>query len=111
ITNDVKLGLQQVKPGIGFYIGGMGARTMNFYNNLARRYGFEAAAREIQDLFLEGKRDEAFAAVPDELADETSLVGPIERIRDKLEVWKDAGVTTLNVGGDAATMRAMSELL
>ena len=68
---------------LALYIGGMGARGKNFYNDLACRYGFEAAAKKIQDLYLDGKKNEAIAAVPDELADEVSLCGPKERIRDR----------------------------
>ena len=78
-----------LRPGLAFYIGGMGARRANFYNDLARRIGYEAAAAEIQDLFLAGKREEAAAAVPDALIDEISLVGPPERIRDRLQAWQD----------------------
>ena len=80
---------------LALYIGGMGARGKNFYNDLACRYGFEAAAKKIQDLYLDGKKDEAAAAVPDELADEVSLFGPKERIRDRLAAWKEAGITTM----------------
>src|SRR5439155_4720876 len=78
-----------LRPGLAFYIGGMGARTANFYNDLTKRIGYEAAAAEIQDLFLAGKRDEAAAAVPDALLDEISLIGPPERIRDRLQAWQD----------------------
>src|SRR2546430_9569247 len=83
-----------VKPMLALYIGGMGARGRNFYNDLACRYGFEAAAKEIQDLYLDGKKQEATAAVPDELVDEIALVGPRERIADRLEAWRGDGVTT-----------------
>ena len=78
-----------LRPGLALYIGGMGARSANFYNDLARRMGYEAEAAEIQDLFLAGKRQEAAAAVPDALIDEISLVGPPERIRDRLQAWQD----------------------
>ena len=67
----------------------MGARTANFYNDLTRRIGYEAAAAEIQNLFLDGKREEAAAAVPDALIDEISLIGPPDRIRDRLQAWQD----------------------
>jgi F420-dependent oxidoreductase-like protein len=92
---DTQACLDRVKPALALYIGGMGARGKNFYHDLACRYGFEAAARAIQDLYLAGKKDEAVAAVPDRLADEVSLVGPPERIRDRLAPWREAGVTTL----------------
>ena len=75
----------------------MGSRERNFYNALVQRYGFEDAAREIQDLYLEGKKDEAAAAVPAELIDTITLVGPREKVRERLEVYRDAGVGTLIV--------------
>jgi F420-dependent oxidoreductase-like protein len=85
----------QVKPMLALYIGGMGARGRNFYADLAGRYGYEAQALRIQDLYLAGRRAEAAAAVPDALVDEVALCGPRERIRDRLAAWKAAGVTTL----------------
>jgi len=96
--DDVQACLDFVKPMLALYIGGMGARGKNFYNELACRYGFEAAAKKIQDLYLDGKKAEATAAVPNELADEVSLVGPPARIRDRLAAWRDAGITTLICG-------------
>ncbi len=95
LGDDVPALLQFVKPMLALYIGGMGARGKNFYNDLACRYGFEAEAKQIQDLYLDGKKEEAAAAVPDTLADEVSLVGPPERIRDRLAAWRESGVTTL----------------
>ena len=96
--DDVQACLDFVKPMLALYIGGMGARGKNFYNELACRYGFEAAAKKIQDLYLDGKKAEATAAVPNELADEVSLVGPPGRIRARLAAWHEAGVTTLICG-------------
>jgi F420-dependent oxidoreductase-like protein len=87
-----------IAPMLALYVGGMGARGKNFYNDLACRYGFEGAANEIQDLYLDGKKQEAAAAVPYELIDEIALLGPPERIKDRLGAWSDAGVTTLIVG-------------
>ena len=84
-----------VKPYLALYIGGMGARGKNFYNDLACRMGYEAAAKEVQDLYLDGKKAEAQAAIPDELVDEVALVGPPERIKERLQAWKDSPVTTL----------------
>jgi hypothetical protein len=86
-----------VKPVTALYVGGMGARGRNFYNDLACRFGYEAAAKEIQDLYLDGKKQEATAAVPDELVDEIALVGPKERIAERLEPWREAGVSTMIV--------------
>jgi F420-dependent oxidoreductase-like protein len=80
-----------VKQGLALYIGGMGARGKNFYNDLAKRMGYEAAAVEIQDHFLSGRRAEAAAAVPDALVDAVALVGPAGRIRERLSVWREAG--------------------
>jgi F420-dependent oxidoreductase-like protein len=111
VTDDVAAGLGFIKPALALYIGGMGARGKNFYNDLACRYGFEAAATKIQDLYLDGKKTEATAAVPDELADEISLVGPKERIRDRLAAWRESPVTTMICGfGQPEALRLMAEL-
>jgi len=95
VGDDVKACLELVKPMLALYIGGMGAREKNFYNDLACRYGFAAEAKRIQDLYLAGKKAEATALVPDALADEVSLVGPKERIRDRLQRWRASPVGTL----------------
>ncbi len=110
VGDDVQACLGFVKPMLALYVGGMGARGKNFYNDLACRYGFEAEAKKIQDLYLDGKKDEATAAVPDQLADEVSLVGPKERIRDRLAAWRESPATTLICGlmqGEA--LRAIAE--
>ena len=80
-----------VKSHMALYFGGMGARNKNFYNDLAKRLGYEEAAQKIQDLFLDGKKQEAAMAVPDDLVDACHLVGPADRIRDRLQAWKEAG--------------------
>jgi F420-dependent oxidoreductase-like protein len=109
-TDDVATGLQFVKPMLALYIGGMGARGKNFYNDLACRYGFEADAKRIQDLYLDGKKGEATAAVPDQLADEVALVGPPARIRDRLAPWRESGATTLICGlRQAEAIRTLAE--
>ena len=82
---------------IGFYVGGMGAKSKNFYNDLFKRYGWEQEAEEIQDLFLSGKRAEAIAAVPDEYIDLSALIGDEGHVRERIQVFKDVGVTHLNV--------------
>jgi F420-dependent oxidoreductase-like protein len=82
-----------IKPELALYIGGMGARTKNFYNDVTKQLGYEEAAVKIQDAFLGGRRTEAIAAVPDRLVDEVSLVGSAERIKDRLQAWKEAGRT------------------
>jgi len=76
----------------------MGSREVNFYNRLMRRYGYEEEAERIQELYLSGKQREAIAAVPDELVDAVSLVGPKERIAERLEAWRETPVTTLVLG-------------
>lgn len=95
VCDNVADGLLPVKMMLGFYIGGMGAKGKNFHTDLMARMGFEEEAFRIQDLFFEGRRDEAVALVPDEFADEISLVGPIGRIRERLAAWRDSPVTTL----------------
>src|SRR5882757_6675877 len=94
-----------VRPLLALYVGGTGARGKNFYNDLACRYGFEAAAKTVQDLYLDGKKDEAAAALPDELLDGIGLIGPEGRIKERLAALAAAGVTTLNMtplGADPA---------
>ena len=95
VGDDVQQCRDLVKPFLALYVGGMGARGRNFYNSLAQRYGYEAEAAEIQDLYLDGRKREAAAAVPDELVDEVSLVGPPDRISERMQSWREAGVSTL----------------
>ena len=89
--DDVEQCMMPVRGSMALYVGGMGARDRNFYNDYAKRLGFEAAAVKIQDLYLSGRRDEAMAAVPAELIDACHLVGPADRIRDRLQRWREAG--------------------
>ncbi|MCI0663630.1 MAG: LLM class F420-dependent oxidoreductase [Acidobacteria bacterium] len=101
-----------IKPNLALYIGGMGARDKNFYFNIACRYGYEEAAYKIQDLYLAGKKMEAVMAVPDELVDEVALCGPQARIAERVELWKNSGITTLICAtADLNTIRAMAELV
>ena len=110
LGDDAQACLNFIKPVLALYIGGMGARGKNFYNDLARRYGYEAEAKKIQDLYLDGKKNEAVAAVPDELADEISLCGPKERIRDRLAEWKECGITTMILAlQQVEALRAVAE--
>jgi F420-dependent oxidoreductase-like protein len=97
VTDDLASGRDAMRPYLALYIGGMGSRRQNFYNRLAVRYGFEEAARRVQDLYLEGKREEAGAALPDELIDLVTLCGPKEHVRERLAVYREAGVGTLMV--------------
>jgi F420-dependent oxidoreductase-like protein len=98
VGDDVPALRDSLKPYLALYIGGMGARGRNFYNTLVRRYGWEAEADRIQELYLGGSQREAIAAVPDDLVDALCLVGPKERIRDRLAAWRETPVTTLVVG-------------
>ncbi|MDW3219652.1 MAG: LLM class F420-dependent oxidoreductase [Acidimicrobiales bacterium] len=97
ITDDIEAALYGTKASLGFYIGGMGAKGQNYHTKLMARMGYEEEAYKIQDLFFEGKRDEAIATVPTDFADEISLVGSVERIRDRLQAWEESPVTMLNV--------------
>lgn len=103
----------RARPQVALYVGGMGARDRNFYNQLFRRYGFEKEAAEIQDLYLSGKKDEAAAAVPQEFLDATSLIGPESWVKERVQAYRDSGVTVLNVnpmGPDAlATLEKVKE--
>lgn len=109
--DDLRACLDAVRPQLALYVGGMGARGRNFYNDLARRYGYEAEARRIQDLYLAGKKAEAVAAVPDALVDEIALCGPRERIRERLARYRAAGVTTLICRADRIeSLRMLAEL-
>lgn len=118
VGDDVAACAEPVRGYAALYVGGMGSREQNFYNQLARRMGFEDAAAEVQDLFLDKKHREAMAAVPVEFIDQTSLIGPKERIVERLHAYAEAGVTTLNVScfdgtaeGRIATLRTMAEAL
>ena len=110
VTDDIEAGLAPVKAMLGFYIGGMGAKGQNYHTKLMQRMGYEAEALKVQELFFEGRRDEAIAAVPSAFADEISLVGPIERIRDRVAAWEDSPVTTILVhGGNVEGLRHAAE--
>ncbi len=95
LGSDLQACFNAAKPNLALYIGGMGAPGKNFYNELTRRYGYEKEAALIQELYLQGKKKEAIAAVPDSLVDEVALCGPKERIADRVQAWRQAGVSTL----------------
>ncbi|WP_138756853.1 LLM class F420-dependent oxidoreductase [Modestobacter altitudinis] len=97
IGEDVEHLLDAVRPGIALYVGGMGAKGKNFYNDLARRYGYEAEAETIQELYLAGRKDEAAAAVPEDLVRATSLIGPESYVAERIAAFAAAGVTTINL--------------
>jgi F420-dependent oxidoreductase-like protein len=112
LDDDLEMCWNMGKPALALYIGGMGARGKNFYYDLACRYGYEAAAAQIQDLYLAGNKAEAVAAVPNELVDSLSLCGPKARIKERLEIWKAAPVTTLNLmTTDIEALRVVAELV
>lgn len=112
INDDLDEALRLTKTSLGFYIGGMGAKDANFHKNLISRMGFEAEAEKIQELFYEGRREEAVRAVPDELADGIALAGPPGRIRERLELWRDSPVTTLLVNArDPETLHSLASLV
>jgi len=110
VHDDVEEAASFLRPVLALYIGGMGAREVNFHANVFGRMGYEAEAREIQDLYLAGKKEEAAARVPMSLIEETALIGPKEKIRDDLERWRESCVTQILLYGDAATLRTMAEL-
>ena len=108
VGDDVQAAREAVKPALALYVGGMGT----YYNALVSRYGYEAGAARIKELYLGGHKRDAAAAVPDALVDEVALVGPRERVAERLEAWRESGVTTLLVQTrDRATLRTMAELL
>src|SRR5919198_4354531 len=111
LTDDVEAGHDSLRPYYALYVGGMGSRGKNFYNDLAARYGYEAEAREIQDLYLEGRARDAAGAVPDALVDELALVGPKERIADRLAAWRESGATSLIVSSpQVEALQVLAEL-
>src|SRR5436190_6859560 len=118
ISDDIDAARDGMRPMLALYVGGMGSRDKNFYNALVRRYGFEEAAQEVQDLYLSGKKDEAAAALPAELIDKTALVGPVDRVKERLELYREAGVGTLittpiapDLEGRSKMMRALADLV
>jgi len=112
VGDDVAALRDKVKPMVALYVGGMGAKGKNFYNDLACRYGYEGVAAEIQDLYLSGKKAEAIALVPDDLVDDTCLIGPRERIVDRLAAWRESPVSTLVVTAvQPEALQLMAELV
>lgn len=112
LGDDVAACRNSVKPFLALYVGGMGAKGKNFYYDLACRYGFSDAADQVQALYLQGRKEEAAAAIPDELVDAVALCGPKQRIAERLELWKNSPVTTLNITTfDPAVIPVMAELV
>ncbi len=116
IGDDLAACRDEVRPELALYIGGMGARNKNFYNDYARRLGYESDALKIQDLFLDGKKKEAAAAVPDKLIDDIALLGSPARIKDRLQAWKDIATqhkvgTLVLTGATVEALRVVAEAL
>ena len=111
IHDDVEAAADLYRPAVALYVGGMGAKEVNFHFDVFCRMGYEAEATKIQDLYLDGKKDEAAAAVPTQMVEDIALVGPKEKIRDDLEGWRESMATSLLINGDIATMRTLAELL
>jgi F420-dependent oxidoreductase-like protein len=110
LSDDVESARDALKPYYSFYVGSMGSRAKNFYNEVFARFGYEREAKEIQELALSGKQREAAALVPDSFVDAAALVGPVERMRERLAAFREAGVTTVLVSTrDEATLRAVAE--
>ena len=111
INDDIEAAANAMKPGLALYIGGMGARDMNFHFDVFCRMGYEGECRRIQDLYLDGKRGEAAAAVPTKLVQDTAIIGPLGKVKDELQEWRSTVLTTMLVGGPKDTLRTLSELV
>jgi F420-dependent oxidoreductase-like protein len=111
LIDDVEAGRDFLKPYYALYVGGMGSKGKNFYNDLMRRYGYEGEAEKIQELYLDGLKRDAAEAVPDAFVDEVALIGPKERIAERLEAWKESGATTLLVSTQQPeALQALAEI-
>jgi alkanesulfonate monooxygenase SsuD/methylene tetrahydromethanopterin reductase-like flavin-dependent oxidoreductase (luciferase family) len=111
LIDDVEAGRDFLKPYYALYVGGMGSKGKNFYNDLMRRYGYEAEAEKIQELYLDGLKRDAAAAVPDAFVDDVALIGPPERLAERFEAWRESGATTLLVSTQQPeALRALAEI-
>ncbi|MBI2168122.1 MAG: LLM class F420-dependent oxidoreductase [Actinobacteria bacterium] len=111
IDDDVERAADAVRPFLAFYIGGMGAREVNFHFDVFCRMGYEAEARKVQDLFLDGRRDEAVAAIPTSMVEDVALVGPPDKIRGELQAWEETVLTTMLVAGPPEQLRRIAEVV
>jgi F420-dependent oxidoreductase-like protein len=111
VHDDVEAAADMLRPMYALYFGGMGAKGANFHNDVPRRMGYEDAAEKIQDLYLDGKKEEAIAAVPTELVEKLALIGPEDKIRHELDAWRESIATTLLIGGDVSMVRKAAELV
>jgi F420-dependent oxidoreductase-like protein len=111
VTDDIESAADALRPMYALYFGGMGAKGTNFHADVAIRMGYEAEVATIQELYLAGRKDDAAAAIPTRLLQQLTLIGPPDKIRHDLEVWRDSIVTTLLIGGDPATLRQAAEIV
>jgi F420-dependent oxidoreductase-like protein len=111
LADDVEAAADAFRPMLALYIGGMGAKDMNFHFDVFARMGYEDVARKVQDHYLAGRKDDAAAAVPTSMVEDIALIGPVEKIRDDLEAWRESMATSLLVSGDVATLRILAELV
>ena len=111
IGDDPETAADQVRPLLGLYVGGMGAKGANFHFEVLARMGWESVCEQVQDLYLRGRRHEALAAIPLEMVEDVALVGPVDKIRDELPRWEATVITTMLVSGPPETLRVMAELV
>ncbi len=111
ITDDVEAGAGMIKPMLALYVGGMGAKGANFHYDVLARLGYEDECAKVQELYLEGKKGEAIAAIPTKMAEDTALIGPIGKIKDELAMWKKTALTTMLIAGPPPVLRTMADLV
>ncbi|MBV9279190.1 MAG: LLM class flavin-dependent oxidoreductase, partial [Chloroflexi bacterium] len=111
IDEDVERAADRLRPHLALYIGGMGSREQNFHLNVVARMGYEEVARQVQDLYLAGHKKEAMAAIPTSLVEEVALIGPPDKIREELAMWRESLLTTLVVGAPAHQLRSIAEVM
>ena len=111
VHDDVEAAADMIRPMYALYFGGMGAKGANFHHDVPVRMGYEAEMQTVQELYLDGKKDEAAAAIPTALVEQLALIGPEDKIRHDLEAWRDSVVTTLLIGGDTAMIRRVAEIV
>ncbi|WP_409464445.1 LLM class F420-dependent oxidoreductase [Amycolatopsis sp. GA6-003] len=111
VHDDVEEAASRIKPALALYIGGMGAKTVNFHHDVFARLGYADVADKVQELYLAGRKEEAVKAIPTSLVEDTSLIGPAEKIREELPAWEKTVVTTLLLRGDAGSLARAAKAL
>ena len=111
VFGEVEAAADTLRPMYALYFGGMGARSANFHADVAVRLGYEDAVATVQEHYLAGRKDDAAAAIPLALIDELALIGPPDRVRDRLAAWEDSVVTTLLISGSPETLRTAAEIV